>query len=88
MNISLTNPEANLQAEIDEHQDIMRSAGYNIIGTPVMLPDDQKEYPGSYQVWSPFFDPETRVYLWVYVNPEGQAIQMEYLPEAEFMENR
>jgi hypothetical protein len=85
MNISLINPEENLMEEITEHQDVMIGAGYAITGTAVLLPDDQAQYPGSYQVWSPFFDPESGSYLFVYVDPEGRAIQMDELPGPDFL---
>lgn len=97
MNISLTDgsgshpaepDDCNLVSDIDEHQEIMRSAGFNITGPAVLIPENQREYPGAYQVWSPYFDPEADAYLFVWIDPEGRAVSMDELPTADFLSAR
>lgn len=94
MNISLTDgsgshpsepDDCDLVGDIEEHQDIMRGAGYVITGPAVLIPENQRQYPGAYQVWSPFWEPETGAHMFVYVDPEGQAIMMDELPTADFL---
>lgn len=72
-------PES-MQTQIEEHQDIMQSTGYETIGPPVLVPEGP-EYPGSYQVWSPFRDGTSAA--WVYVNPDGVALILPTLPSPE-----
>lgn len=92
MNINLgPTPEPNfgetmesMQDEIEEHQEILRSAGFSIVGPAALLPESS-EYPGSYQVWSPCFSEGTQKYGWVYIDPDGNAIIEDRLSTAEEM---
>lgn len=95
MNINLANnypiavdgtPES-FHDQIAEHQDILQSAHFNIVGPAVLIPDPDPNYPGAYQVWSPFVDGDDRA-LWVWIDPEGNAVYTDFLPLAEDMESR
>lgn len=76
-------PES-FQSQIDEHHDIMMSSGFDITGPAVLVPEG-KEYPGSYQVWTPCWDPDRENLMFVYVDPEGRAIWIEELPTAVYI---
>lgn len=84
-----------LQEEIDEHAEIMRGAGFNVIGPAVLVPEGgDYRGTGSYQVWFPCIvesdvdNVTVDTSAWVYVDTEGRAILVEELPEAEEMRNR
>lgn len=56
-----------LTDQIEEHVAVMRAAGYEVTGTPVLTSeDDDGAYPGSFRVWVPVAGDE-----WVYIDPEG-----------------
>ena len=74
------------QSDIAEHQEIMKSAGFGIVGPAILIPEPGTDYPGSYQVWNPFVG-DDNTYGWVYITPDGVATVMDYLPRAEDMEN-
>lgn len=60
-----------VQAEIDEHIEIMANAG--ISSDQVMLLSDP-EYPGAYRVWlRGEQDPYDHMYKWSWVNPSGEV---------------
>lgn len=97
MNISLTDgsgahpiepDDCDLRGDIDEHQEIMRSAGYNITGPAVLIPENQSMYPGAYQVWSPYYDDEAKAYMFVWVDPDGRAISVDALPDATTLSSK
>lgn len=58
------------QEEILEHQDIMAMAGFTLTGRTTLCSDPDPAYPGAMQVWS-----ETTRGTWVWVNPEGEAVE-------------
>lgn len=74
------------QSQLEEHQDIMQSAEFDIVGPAVLIPDPDPNYPGAYQVWNPFFDGER--HMWVWINTEGVAVETDFLPLAEDMGGR
>lgn len=93
MNINLANnypidadgaPDS-FQSQIEEHQDIMKGADFNIIGPAVLIPDPDPNYPGAYQVWNPIRDEDNRP-MWVWINPDGVALESDALPLAGDME--
>lgn len=79
MNISLNrgaDPEdgletETLESELEEHRKIMEQAGYNLTGNTALI-NEGEEFPGSYRVWL-----ETTQDTWVYIDPEGNAIETE-----------
>lgn len=101
MNISLTNgsgnhpmepDDCNLQGDIDEHQEIMRSIGLEVVGPAVLVPEGEG-YPGSYQVWSPVESDFTTpggaaVIQWAYVDTEGHIVFLDSLPSADDMRGK
>lgn len=79
MNVSLARTsggwhDESIQSEIEEHQQIMRDAGTNIVGPAILVPEPGADYPGSYQVWSPCLVGD--IQMWVYIDPEGTAIYL------------
>lgn len=44
------------------------------IGYPVLIPKNQSDYPGSYEVWYPVEDG------WVYVSEDGMVVHSPELP--------
>lgn len=90
MNISLSQylEDESPQEQITEHQDILRNAGYPPVGPAVLIPEPGPDYPGSYQVWSPVIHPVDNVPCWVYINPEGVMVEVDFLPEAGDMEDK
>lgn len=75
-----------MQSDMEEHQEILRHAGYTVVGPPVLVPEPGPDYPGSYQVWSPVLNEKDGHYDWVYIDPDGVALNREFLPLAEDME--
>lgn len=77
------NDGPNVQSDIEEHQQIMQHAGYNILGPAILVPDPDPGYPGAYQVWNPI-DADGEL-GWVWIDPDGVAVLIPELPTAEDM---
>jgi len=62
-----------VQAEIEEHIEIMRNAGERLTGRVMLLSDP--EYPGAYRVWTErmMVMPVGRT-VWLWVTPDGEII--------------
>jgi hypothetical protein len=58
--------------EVWGHRQVLLNAGYEIIGPPLLVPDE--EYPGVFQVWWPVNAAEPQ-FLWV--SPDGVTIRQD-----------
>lgn len=82
---SLDSQAYTIQHDLEEHQGIMRLAGFTLIGPAVLLPEPGPDYPGSYQVWNPCIN-EDGDFGWVYIDPKGVALNKPVLPTAAEMD--
>jgi hypothetical protein len=74
VNINI-NDEILTQDEIDEHVEIMRSAGESLTGRVMLLSDPEYPTTGAYRVWcerQPILKVGRSVWLWV--TPDGEII--------------
>lgn len=63
---------------LQTNREAVDRAGYMVTGQAVLVPEtDEDAYPGSYRVWWPITDGEGRDTWYVYIDPEGKAIEVE-----------
>lgn len=85
MNINLVGGDGNfgetmesLQAEIDEHVEILARSGMDISGYVALFPEP--EIPGVYRVWHLLSDPPGEIRSaaadrWAWITPDGEVVQ-------------
>lgn len=71
-----------VMAELDDNKATLERAGYAVVGGPVLLPADQKEYPGAFQAWWVVWRDETGDHIFMWINEEGEPEHLDTLPES------
>lgn len=79
--------EEALKAQIDQHRAVMVVAfpTFRFASSPVLVPDEEHEALGVYQVWWPVVDSATSQATFLHVSPDGVRVEMEaILPDHWF----
>ena len=75
-----------VSAHLDDNKATLITAGVSVVGGPVLMPADQDEYPGAFEVWWIVWHNEGEnggSYQFAWVNYDGVVEYVDFLPEAD-----